>query len=145
MDGLDWADAIPNGSDPTPPAETPGADLANVHLVAEQRELGVDFNLLIVSPLRKYQWNLFYGKNAQQALTDLGFSEMYSTNRLPSTYSLAVAERQVGEMRMEQPLATETSREGAPQMRQRTWTQSSVRPLFLVSNPFAALRINHAA
>lgn len=141
MVGNDWSAAIPNGSNPTAPALTPGADLAEVHLTADQRELGVEFNLIIVNPVQKYEWNLFYGKNAQQALNDLGFDEMYSSNRVATGTAYAVAEKQVGEMKVEQPLATETSREGAPQMRQRTWTQSSVRPLFFVTNPFAVMKI----
>lgn len=142
MDGNDWSAAIPNGSDPTAPGLTPGADLAEVHLTAEQRELGLEFNILLVNPVQKYEWNLFYGKNAAQALSDLGFDEMYSTNRLTAGTALAVASGQVGEMRIESPLQTETVREGAPQMRQRTWTQSSVRPMFFVTNPFAVMRIN---
>lgn len=142
MVGNDWSAAIPNGSNPTPPTGTPGADLAEVQLTADQRELGLEFNLIIVNPVQQYEWNLFYGDKSQQALRDLGFDEMYSTNRLAAGTALAIASGQVGEMRVEQPLATETSREGAPQMRQRTWVQSSVRPLFFVTNPFAVMRIN---
>lgn len=141
MVGNDWSAAIPNGSNPSPPASTPGADLAEVHLTADQRELGVIFDIIIVNPVQKYEWNLFYGKNAKQALSDLGFDEMYSSNRVAAGTAYAVAERQVGEMRVEQPLATETVREGAPQMRQRTWVQSSVRPLFFANNPFAVMKI----
>lgn len=141
MIGNDWSAAIPNGSNPSPPATTPAADLAEVNLTAEQRELGLTFNILIVSPVQKYEWNLFYGDKATAALNDMGFGEMYSTNRLAAGRALAIAQGQVGEMRVEQPLASETSREGAPLMRQRTWVQSSVRPIFFVTNPFAVMEI----
>jgi hypothetical protein len=39
-------------------------------------------------------------------------------------------------MRIEQPLATETWREPETQ---RTWVQSSVRPVMYVNNPYAVV------
>jgi hypothetical protein len=48
-----------------------------------------------------------------------------------------VAQRQVGQMRLEKPLGTETWREPN---RERTWVQSSVRPLMFVDNRFAAIK-----
>jgi hypothetical protein len=45
-------------------------------------------------------------------------------------------------MRIEKPLGTETWRE---QGTERTWVQSSVRPLWFVDNKFAVLRFTGLA
>lgn len=140
--GNDWSAAVPNGSTPTAPAGTPGADLARVQLLADQMEIGVDYDLLLVNPVQAMEFGMFYGQNnVAEILRSNGISEMYPSNRVPVGTAYAVASGQVGEMRIEQPLATETSREGAPHLRQRTWVQSSVRPVMFVTNPYAVHKI----
>jgi len=136
--GNDWSAGIPNGSNPTAPALTPGADLAKAQLLADQRELGIRYNILLLSPVNMNEMRLFYGANLNQVLADNGFDEAYSSNRITTGTAYAVAEGQLGEMRLEQPLATETWRE---QGTQRTWVQSSVRPVMFVTNPFAVMKI----
>jgi hypothetical protein len=56
-----------------------------------------------------------------------------------SVYLLAGG--QVGEIRLEEPLRTETAREGAPQLRGITWVQSLVNPIMYVTDPFAIIEI----
>lgn len=136
--GNDWSAAIPNGSNPTAPALTPGADLARAQLVADQRELGIRYNILLVNPVQLNEARLFYGGSLNQMLEDNGYDEIYASNRVAAGTAYAVAEGQLGEMRLEQPLATETWRE---QGTQRTWVQSSVRPVMFVTNPFAVIKI----
>lgn len=135
--GNDWSAAVPNGSSPTIPSGTPGADFAKAQLLADQRELGISFNIAIVNPVQLNELRLFYGGNLDQMLADNGFDEVYATNRVAAGTAYFIAEGQLGEMRLEQPLATETWRE---QPTQRTWVQSSVRPLMFVNNPFAVLK-----
>lgn len=135
--GHDWSAAIPNGSNPTPPANTPGADFAQAQLLADIQELGVVFNIALVNPRNLNELRLFYGSGLEQMLTDNGFDEVYATNRITAGTAYFVAEGQLGEMRVEQPLGTETWREPETQ---RTWVQSSVRPVMFVSNPFAVIR-----
>lgn len=141
MVGNDWSAAIPNGSNPTPPASTPGADLADVQLAGDIDELGIQYNILLVNPVQRNEWRLFYGNNSEAALRDFGFNEMYATNRVPLGTAYAIASGQLGEMRVEQPLQTVTEREGAPLLRERTWVQSSVRPVMFVTNPFAVIKL----
>lgn len=136
--GNDWSAGIPNGSNPTAPALTPGADLAKAQLLADQRELGIRYNILLLSPVNMNEMRLFYGAGLSQMLEDNGFDEAYASNRVTTGTAYAVAEGQLGEMRLEQPLATETWRE---QGTQRTWVQSSVRPVMFVTNPFAVMKI----
>lgn len=135
--GNDWSAAIPGGSSPTPPAQTPAADFAGAQLLADQRELGIQYNIALVNPVQLNELRLFYGGNLAQMLADNGYDEVYASNRVPVGTAYYVAEGQLGEMRLEQPLATETWRDGGTQ---RTWVQSSVRPVMFVNNPFAVVR-----
>jgi hypothetical protein len=136
--GNDWSAAIPNGSDPTIPALTPGADLAKAQLVADQRELGVVYNVVLVNPVQLNELRLFYHGALTQMLSDNGYDEAYASNRVAVGTAYFVARGQLGEMRLEQPLVTESWRDKETQ---RTWVQSSVRPLFFVNNPFAVIRV----
>lgn len=135
--GNDWSAAIPGGSNPTIPSGTPAADFARAQLLADQRELGIVYNIAIVNPVQLNELRLFYGGSLQQMLADNGYDEVYASNRVPVGTAYFVAEGQLGEMRLEQPLATETWREAETQ---RTWVQSSVRPVMFVNNPFAVVR-----
>jgi hypothetical protein len=58
--GNSWETAIPNGSNPTPPAQTPAADFAASQLLADQRELGVTYNIALVNPIQLNALRLFY-------------------------------------------------------------------------------------
>lgn len=135
--GNDWSAAIPNGSNPTAPALTPGADFAKANLLADQAELGIRYNIAIVNPVQLNELRLFYGSGLGTMLDDMGFDEVFASNRVTVGTAYFIAEGQLGEIRLEQPLATETWREQATQ---RTWVQSSVRPVMYVTNPFAVMK-----
>ena len=134
--GNDWSAAVPNGNSPSLPAATPGADFAKAQLLADQRELGIQYNIALVNPVQLLELRLFYKDGLQQMLEDSGFDEVYASNRVAVGTAYYVAEGQLGEMRLEQPLATESWREPSTE---RTWVQSSVRPVMFVNNPFAVL------
>lgn len=138
--GNDWATAIPNGSNPTPPADTPAADFAAAQLMADQKELGITYNVALINPVQLNALRLFYSVlpgGLEQMLSDNGYDEVFASNRVPAGTAYFVSEGQLGEMRIEQPLATETWRENESQ---RTWVQSSVRPVMFVNNPFAVVK-----
>lgn len=135
--GHNWEAAVPNGNNPTAPALAPMGDFANAQLLADQRELGISYNIALVNPVQLNSLRLFYGGQLEQVLTDNGFDEVYASNRVPIGVAYFVAEGQLGEMRIEQPLGTETWREPGVQ---RTWVQSSVRPVMFVNNPFAVVK-----
>lgn len=135
--GHDWSAAIPGGAAPTPPNATPAADFAQAQLLADQRELGIRYNIALVNPVQLNELRLFYQDRLDAMLADNGFDEVYATNRIAIGTAYFVAEGQLGEMRVEQPLATETWQEN---QNQRFWVQSSVRPVMFVRNPFAVVR-----
>lgn len=135
--GNDWSAAIPGGSNPSIPSATPAADFAKAQLLADQRELGIRYNVAIVNPVQLNEARLFYQGNLAQMLADNGYDEIYASNRVTVGTAYFVAQGQLGEMRLEQPLATETWRESGTQ---RTWVQSSVRPVMFVNNPFAVVK-----
>lgn len=142
--GNDWSTVVTGGSGQSNNADWPHADFAAAQQVAEEDELGVVFNLLLVNPQEHAQLKIVYGDDLADLLASYGLT-LFSSNRITAGTGFFVAERQVGEQRVEQPLATETEREGAPTMRQRTWVQSSVRPVQYVTNPFAVLQVTGLA
>jgi hypothetical protein len=58
--GHNWETAIPNGNAPTPPQQTPAADFAAAQLMADQRELGIQYNIALVNPVQLNSLRLFY-------------------------------------------------------------------------------------
>lgn len=137
-----WATVTPYGAGPTPPVNWPAQDFAKAAEIAETDEMGIRFDLWILNPTDYTNLLVLYGGDGiQELLATLGL-EIYVTNRQPAGIATVVAQRQVGQMRTEQPLGTETWREPN---RQRTWVQSSVRPLMFCDNRFAALQFTSIA
>jgi hypothetical protein len=115
----------------------PARDFAKADLVAEQEEMGMDYNLWILNPNEMFNLEGIYGDKLG-ALLDSYDIDIFVTNRIAAGNAYALAEGQVGEMRVEQPLSTETWRD--PNGKQQTWIQSSVRPLMYANNQYAVLK-----
>lgn len=138
VSGHNWGTVVTGGSSQTNATGWPAADIAAVQYVADVDELGVTFDLWIVNPKQKMQFFTVYGADrAQSVLDNLGV-EMYASNRVADGTAYVVARGQVGELRMEQPLATESIPDRGTQ---RTWIQSSVRPVMYVTNPYAVKKV----
>lgn len=136
--GHDWGTIVTGGSAQSNATLWPAADLANAQLLADTDELGVIYDLWIVNPVQKFQFNVTYGDKAQQVLESLGIREMFASNRVTNGTAYAVATQQPGELRLEQPLRTETDREVK---NERTLVQSSIRPVMYITNPFAIKKV----
>ena len=115
----------------------PARDFAKADLIAEQEEMNMDYNLWILNPTEMFNLEGIYGDKLG-ALLDSYDIDIFVTNRQPAGQALALAEGQVGEMRVEKPLTTETWRD--PNGKEQTWVQSSVRPLMYANNGFAVLQ-----
>lgn len=134
--GNDWSSYNPEVD---PPQSSPAYDFGRAQMQAETEEMGIEYNLWIVNPQEALALTAVYGATLGVAP---GIPSIYSTPRQPAGEALACAERQLGQMRIEKPLGTETWRE---QGTERTWVQSSVRPLWFVDNKFAVLRFTGLA
>lgn len=137
--GTAWNDVILEGTSATTPSDRPTRDFAHVARLAAEDELGITFNLWIMNPQEYESLYMVYGDRLAGVLAANGLS-IYVTNRVTAGEAFAVAEGQVGEMRLEKPLGTETWRE---QGREITWVQSSVRPVMYVTNPHAVLKVTN--
>lgn len=115
----------------------PARDFAKADLVAEQEEMDMDYNLWVMNPAEIFNLEGIYGDKLG-ALLDSYDIDIFVTNRIAAGTAYAIAEGQVGEMRVEQPLQTETWRD--PNGKQQTWVQSSVRPVMYANNSFAVLK-----
>jgi hypothetical protein len=116
-----------------PPQESPAYDFGRAQMQADNEEMGITFNLWLINPLEALALTAIYGPNLGAVP---GLPNFYSSPRVPAGEAYALAERQVGQTRIEKPLGTVTWREDKTE---RTWVQSSVRPLWFVDNLYAIL------
>jgi hypothetical protein len=139
--GQDWTAVVTGGSSQTNSSAWPAADFAKAQMLADVEELGVVYDLWLVNPLDKAQLAIVYGSALAGVLDSFGIA-MFSSNRIAAGTAYAVARGQVGEIRIEKPLGTETWRE---QKTERTWVQSSTRPVMYVTNPYSIKKITGLA
>lgn len=118
-------------------AKEPTQDFIKAGLLAEQTDLGVEFDTWLVNPAQKAALMTYYGANYQQALSAWGVS-IESSKLIPEGEALVVASGQVGAMALESPLTTETWDE---RRIQSTWIQSFVTPAFAVTNPMSIVKV----
>lgn len=136
VSGNSWGAVVTTGSSASNSTLWPGYDFARAQMLAEQTELGIVYDLWILNPADYLQLARIYGTGLNDLLASLGLS-IFVTNRVTAGTAYVVAQNQPGQMRIEQPLATEQWYE---EKTQRYWTQSSVRPLMFVDNRFAVLK-----
>lgn len=140
--GVNWNSVVTAGSSASNATAYPAADLSKVQLLADTQELGVEFNLWIVNPAQKAQFDLVYGTGGAEVLNAYN-TDMVASNRVAAGTAYVVEAGQVGEIRVEKPLSTETWRDAAG--RQRTWVQSDMRPVMYVTNPFSVVKVTGLA
>jgi hypothetical protein len=140
--GHDWGAVVTTGASATSAADWPLADFALASQMAEEDELGISYDLVLLNPQEYTQLIILYGaQGLRTLLNELGYS-VYVSNRVPAGTAYFLAGGQVGEMRIEKALGTETWRDPD---HERTFAQTSVRPLFFIDNPYAVLRFTGLA
>ena len=137
MTGVSWADAAGLTLTTTANSAQPAADFAKAQLKAETFELGGTFDLWIVNPQEMSNFQITYGDRWRDVLTNNGV-DMIASNVVTAGSAYVVEERMVGEFRTEQPLNTVTWRDESTES---TWTQTSIRPVFAVTNPYSILKV----
>lgn len=135
--GQNWANVITAGTSASSAGAYPAADFAKANQLAEQQELGVSFNLWLINPTQLMRLQILYGDRLQAVLASFN-ARIYTSNRVAVGVAYVVAEQQVGELRMEKPLGSVAWREESTE---RTWVQSSVRPVMYVTNPYSVIKV----
>lgn len=135
--GNSWGSVVTTGASASAAALWPAFDFADANRQADVEELGVVYDLWIINPQEYLSLATVYGPDLDAMLASVGY-DLYVTNRVPAGTAYVVASGQVGEMRLEKPLGSETWRD--PDGKEQTWVQSSVRPLFFIDNPYAVLK-----
>lgn len=138
--GTSWADATALTISTENKAALPAADLATIRKRGQKQELGAEYTLLILNPDEYANLSIIYG-DADAWLRAQGFSVAVSNIVTPGT-AYAVAEGQVGQVRYEQGLKTVTYRDDSTES---TVVQSSIRPVFAVTNPYNVLKLTGLA
>lgn len=136
-----WADAAGLTFSTTANNLLPAADFAELDKRAHNKRLGTRYNLWIVNPQEAMNFDIIYGEKAASVLARYGVS-MVATPLVAAGTAYAVQEGQVGQVRYEQPLQTVTYRE---ERIESTWTQSSVRHVYAVTNPYNAVKVTGLA
>lgn len=141
---VSWADSLALTDATRTRGAEPGAALAAAQREADENELGYRYNILIQNPQEEEALLTYYGPDKVDAvLSGYGITDRFSTPRQPAGTALLAAEKQVGEMRLEEPLGQETWRD--KDGRQQDWYQASIRPVVYVTDPFAILELRGLA
>ena len=141
--GVNWGTTTTTASASKTNAIDPTFDFAKVQLAADIAELGYTIDTWIVHPNQANVLRVLYGAgNVNQILADNGIGNLIVSARVTAGTAYAVQSGQVGELRFEKGISTETWRE--PE-NQRTWVQSDVRPVMAVTDPYAAFKITGLA
>lgn len=140
--GRNWSTVVTGGSSQSNHTLWPANDFGKAAMLAEQEEMGMRYTLWILNPQEYANLVSIYGDSLNGVLSGFGIS-LYVTNRVAAGTAYVVAEGQVGEMRVEQPLQSRSwdDADGVEQ----TWIQSSVRPVMFVNNKFAVLKFTGLA
>ncbi|WP_280509612.1 major capsid protein [Nocardia farcinica] len=138
--GTSWADATALTLSTENKAALPAADLAEIRKRAELKEIGTNYNLLVLHPNEFANLSIIHG-DAEAWLRSQGFGVVVS-NVVTAGTAYAVQEGMVGQVRYEQPLKTVTYRDEGTES---TWVQASIRSVFAVTNPYNALKITGLA
>lgn len=142
--GRNWSVVTDTGPDAsqTTRQNMPFRDFALAARLAEEDELGIRYDLWLLNPQEYSNLIIAYGADGLRDVLNQLDIDIFVSNRVPAGTAYVVASGQVGQMRVEKPLGTETWREQATE---RTWVQSSVRPLMFVDNDFAVLQFTGLA
>lgn len=140
--GVNWQTVVTGGSSQSNATLWPARDFALAARMAEEDELGISYDLWLLNPQEYAQLVVIYGAGGLTELLSALNITIYVSNRVVAGTAYVVASQQVGEMRIEKPLGTETWREPG---RERTAVQASVRPVMYVTNPYAVLKFTGLA
>jgi hypothetical protein len=136
---ISWSAALSISNLNVTPATRPMVTLATAVHEAEMNEAGYTYDTMILHPNEAQTLREVYGNSLDAALSQQGISNPIVTPRAVAGQAIICAGGGVGEMRLEEPMQTVTEYEGAPELRQQTWIQTSVNPVMYVTDPYAII------
>lgn len=139
-----WTEATKEALLNRVPAKSPLTVILKAIQAMENLEMGYTFDTLIVNPQEKRLLLEYYGTDAGRmdaALASAGITTLVSTPRKATKSAILTAGKMPGQMRLEEGMRTVTEREGAPLMREQTWIQTAINPVFVVTDPYAVLEL----
>jgi hypothetical protein len=137
LTGTGWATAAGLTLTTTANNVLPTKDFATLRKMAAVNEFGTDYNLLIVNPQERANFEIIFAGRGADVLAANGIS-MVVSNQVAAGTAYAVQEGMVGQVRYEQPLRTVVYRDDS---KESQWVQASVRSVFAVTNPYNAVKI----
>jgi len=142
---ISWSAAMALTMTTASPSARPARTFTAAQREAENNEFGYAYDTLIVNPTEAESIRTVYADTLDAILSDNGITSMISTPRKASGSAYLLAGGEVGEMRLEEPLRTTVTPEGAPTLREQDWVQSLVNPVFFVTDPYAILEMTGIA
>jgi hypothetical protein len=141
--GVNWGTATTTAAGSKTAAGDPAFDFAKVQLAADVAELGVNIDTLIVHPNQASVLRTVYGAgNVGSVLADNGIDNLIVSARVTAGTAYALEAGQVGEIRFEKGISTETWR--TPE-NQKNWVQSDVRVAMAVTQPYSLFKLTGLA
>jgi hypothetical protein len=123
----------------TTSANRPTAHFAQAREIADNAELGVVFDTLLVAPAQARALRTAYAENLDAMLESAGFTEgMVSNPRIPTGTAFVAQGGMVGTVGFEAPLTVEVYDDRSIRS---IWVQSYCVPAFAVDRPYAAVKI----
>lgn len=111
----------------------PATAIAQMIGLVEDKDLGVSYDRLLVSPMKRAVLRSIYGADLKVMLEDFGL-ELYSSTHVPSNTAYLVDSGNVGFLRYETPLTIEPYDDRA---HRQTWVQGYAMPVMGVTLPAA--------
>ncbi|ERG63532.1 hypothetical protein L332_03580 [Agrococcus pavilionensis RW1] len=139
--GLNWGAVVTGGSSQSNASAWPAADFSKVQELADTQELGVNIDTWVLNPAQLSRLRLVYGSDFDAVAASYGLT-FQASNRVAAGTAYALERGQVGEIRVEKPLTTETIPE---RQTQRTWVQVDSRFVQVVTNPFSVFKVTGLA
>ena len=135
-----WGEVEVHG-DPTklsPGADRPASLIASAIGLGEEKDLGITYNRLLVSPTTRAYLRGIYGADLKTMLDDFGL-ELFTSVHVEKGKAYLVDQGNVGFLRYEQPLTVEPYDD---REHRQTWVQGYAMPVMGVTLPAAIATIS---
>lgn len=118
--------------------DLPASVLATAIGLGEEKDLGISYNRLLVTPMTRAHLRALYGPDLKAMLDDFGL-EMFASVHVPEGKAYLVDKGNVGFLRYEETLTVETYDD---REHRKTWVQGYAMPVMGVTLPAAIATIS---